>query len=333
MEDAEYRGGDVALGDGGGGWSMSTGASALGTGAARWVLRGLLLLGPLLGGAALALASHPAVPAAVRPPAAPPASAAGGQGAAGFAEQFVAVFVAAGDGDQAKLASFYPGATDLRLEGAPGRLGVDQLVVARLRQTDRDVWSVTVGARLTPAGGAGSVHYFQVPVAAAPVGGGATGYVALGMPAEVGAPARVQAPALVYGPWRPALPADPLAQTVTSALSAYLTGAGGLDRYLSPGTQLAPVSPAPYTQVSVDQLAVEGEQDGSPLTVVPPGGTQLRVLVQVRAGGADGVRVPLTYALTLRVRAGRWEVAALDGAPAEAPSPAVASPVPSAPAS
>ncbi|MFE8950421.1 hypothetical protein [Streptomyces sp. NPDC007856] len=40
----------------------------------------------------------------------------------------------------------------------------------------------------TAAAAADSVHYFQVPVAFGPAGQGATGYVALSMPAEVTAP-------------------------------------------------------------------------------------------------------------------------------------------------
>ncbi|MDH6115669.1 hypothetical protein P3T36_007286 [Kitasatospora sp. MAP12-15] len=320
--------------EGAGGWSWSTGATANAAVLLRWAAWGLMLLGPLLGSAALL--SRPASAGPGRPQSPASAPTAGSQGAAGFAQLFVAAFISAGDGDQAKLAAFYPGATDLRLEGAPGRRSGDQLAVVRLRQTDRDVWSVTVAARITPTAGsaspavdgtgtattppavAGSVHYFQVPVATAPAGGGALGYVALAMPAEVAGPSLVQAPALVYGPMRPALPGDPLTQVAAAGLAAYLTGAGGLERYLAPGTRLTAISPAPYTALTVDQLAVEGEQDGDPVTGVPGDGTRLRLLVVLRAAGADGVRVPLTYALTLRARAGRWEIASLDGAPAEA---------------
>ncbi|GAB2736083.1 conjugal transfer protein [Kitasatospora kifunensis] len=312
--------GGVDRGEAGGGWSWSTGASANTAAVLRRALWGLVLLGPLLGGAALLTRPAAAGPVPAQAPVGAPAT--GGQGAAGFAEQFVAACVAAGDGDQAKLTPYFPGADDLRLEGASGGRSADQLVVVRLRQSDGDVWSVTVAARVSTAGGAGAgvVHYFQVPVAVGPTGGGGTGYVALAMPAEVAAPPRIQAPGLVYGPWRPALPGDPLTQAVSPALSAYLTGSGDLSRYLAPGARLAPISPAPYTALSVDQLAVEGEQDGAQAAAVPGDGIRLGVLVQVRATGTDGVRVPLSYALTLRTRAGRWEISSLDGAPAQAPA-------------
>ncbi|MCX4792261.1 conjugal transfer protein [Streptomyces sp. NBC_01221] len=320
------------------GWS--TGAQANTSAMIRWAVWGLLVLGPLLGTAAYL--SVPAQTGLAKPKAAPTArAAAGAQGAAGFAQLFVAAYIAAGEGDQAKLAAYYPAATSLRLEGPSGRRTGEQLTVVRLRQSDRDVWSVTVAARITetqpaakPSGNerrdsraeakkaaAEAVHYFQVPVATAPAAGGANGYVALAMPAEVASPERIEAPALVYGPLRPALPADPRTQAVTEFLTAYLTraGAGELDRYLAPGTKLAAITPAPYTGVAVDQLAIEGEKSSEPVTTVPGDGTRLRLLVALRATGHDEVRVPLTYALTLKARADRWEIASLDGAPAPAP--------------
>ncbi|MEW1914202.1 conjugal transfer protein [Kitasatospora sp. NPDC085895] len=327
-----------------GGWSVGGRANAVA--AVRWAAWGLLVLGPVLGGAAFVSASSAAAP--VRPvPAAAPAS--GGQGAAGFAQLFVAAFIGAGDGDQAELAAYFPGASALHFEGTPGQRRGEQLTVVRLRQTDRDVWSVTVAARIvdrsapsaspsadsgpgrqgSQPGAAGAVRYFQVPVATAAAADGSSGFVALAMPAEVSAPARIDAPALVYGSVRPALPSDPLVQAVGSFLAAYLTGSGApLDRFLAPGTRIGPVLPAPYTAVAVDQVAVEGSDVAG---AVPRDGVRVRLLAVVRATGPDGARVPLSYAFTLSARAGRWEIAALEGAPAEAdgsvPAPGQSSPV------
>ncbi|MCX4538885.1 conjugal transfer protein [Streptomyces sp. NBC_01669] len=329
------------------GWS--TGAQANTAAAIRWTAWGLLVLGPLLGAFAYLSAPAQAGPAQKKPaPTAPAAT--GAQGAAGFAQLFLAAFISAGEGDQDKLAAYYPDATSLRLEGASDRRRGEQLTVVRLRQTDSGIWSVTVAARITntkpaakPADGpqadgkdeakavaARAVRYFQVPVATATTAGGASGYTALAMPAEVAAPERIKAPGLVYGPMRPALPADPRTQAVTEFLTAYLTGAGELDRYLAPGTHLAPVTPAPYTGIAVDTLAIEGEKGTEPVTTVPDDGTTLRLLVALRATGHDEVRVPLTYALILKARAGRWEIASLDGAPTPATTP-TASVAPAAP--
>ncbi|MFF3113538.1 conjugal transfer protein [Kitasatospora sp. NPDC057904] len=339
-EDGDAKDGGVEAG----GWS--TGARANSVVLVRWAAWCLLLLGPVLGVAAWF--SMPAPTAAGRPQAQPGLPATGSQGAAGFAQLFVAAFISAGDGDQARLAAYFPAASGLRLEGTPGRRSGEQLAVVRLRQTDRDVWSVTVAARITGAIGspgaapsadgrrdpkveaavasAAAVHYFQVPVAAVPSGGGVMGYVALAMPAEVSAPPRAQAPVLVYGPVRPALPGDARTQAVAAFLASYLTGAGELDRYLAPGVRLEAVAPVPYTAVVVDQLAVEGERGGEGAGAVPADGVRARLLVVLRATGHDGVRVPLTYALTLSSRAGRWEIASLDGAPSEALDPAPSGP-------
>nr|MDT0519867.1 conjugal transfer protein [Streptomyces sp. DSM 41633] len=314
-----------------GGWS--TGAQANSTALLRWLVWGLIALGPLLG--ALAYLSVPTTSAAPAPKTAPSApSAIGGQGAAGFASLFVATYLSAGRGDEPKLAAYYPPASNLQLDGVSGQRRGEQLTVVRLRQTDTSVWSVTVAARVTgatptatpstqpgaspsPAAATDAVRYFQVPVATAPGAGGATAYTALALPAEVAAPERAKTPELVYGAMRPALPTDPRTQAVTSFLTAYLTKAGAeLDRYLAPGTRLAAPSPAPYSGVAVDQFAVEGETGGEPVVSVPGDGTTLRLLVTLRATGKDGVRLPLTYALTLKARAGRWEIASLDGAPA-----------------
>ncbi|MDX3538920.1 conjugal transfer protein [Streptomyces sp. MB09-01] len=323
-----------------GGWS--TGAQANSAALIRWTVWGLIALGPLLG--ALAYLSVPATSAAPAPKTAPSApSASGGQGAAGFASLFVAAYLSAGRGDEPKLAAYYPPVASMQLDGVSGQHRGEQLTVVRLRQTDTSVWSVTVAARVTgaqpspapstqpgaspsPSAATDAVRYFQVPVATAPGAGGATAYTALALPAEVAAPERAKTPELVYGAMRPALPTDPRTQAVTSFLSAYLTKAGAeLDRYLAPGTRLAAPSPAPYSGVAVDQFAVEGETGGEPVVAVPGDGTTLRLLVTLRATGQDGVRMPLTYALTLKARAGRWEIASLDGAPAiTSPTPAPA---------
>jgi hypothetical protein len=332
-----------------GGWS--TGARANTGTLLRWAAWGLLVLGPVLGAAAFvrtsATGQAPPTVAASTP------TGTGSQGAAGFATLFVSQFLRAGEGDQDKLAAYYPSAGDVRLEGEPDRRHGEQLTVVRLRQTDPDVWSVTIGARVVSdtappaketteadategassaptAAAEDAIRYFQVPVAVGPAVGGASGYVALSMPAEVTAPARIKTPELIYGPVQQAAPSDPRTQAVTQFLDTYLTGSGALDRYLAPGTKLSPIRPAPYTGIAVDQMAIEGDQASEPITTVPADGTRTRVVVTVRATGHDQVRVPLAYALTLTARAGRWEIAALDGAPTPAPK-APASPSPTAP--
>jgi len=125
------------------------------------------------------------------------------------------------------------------------------------------------------------------------------------------------APGVVAGPGRAAVPKPPYGVTVPEGdlpsavgefLAAYLTGAGEVSRYLAPGVTLSPVSPAPYTALSVEQvLAVE---EAAAAEKVPADGTTAHVLARVEARGTAG-RWPLAYELTLKARSDRWEVAAL----------------------
>ncbi|MGW2089118.1 conjugal transfer protein [Streptomyces sp. NPDC001880] len=114
---------------------------------------------------------------------------------------------------------------------------------------------------------------------------------------------------------------DPAGQTLTGFFAAYLAGSGELDRYLSPGTALAAVSPAPYTQVEVDRLAEVGTSD--PGSAGPQSdGARRRLLVDITASDADGQKRPLTYAITITARDGRWEIASVEGAPVLSNEPA-----------
>ncbi|AEM88732.1 hypothetical protein Strvi_9481 (plasmid) [Streptomyces violaceusniger Tu 4113] len=321
LEEWEQRGTEA------GGWQMSTGARANATVLARWFAWAVICAGPILG--LLAWLSAAAAVDAVPPPRPRAQHAeADGAGPSGFAELYVSAFVAAGEGDQDQLAPYYPSAGQLQLDGKSGRQTATQTTAVRVRQTASGAWSVTVAARLGPKGGekedgakSGALRYFQVPVLASAGGdgSGAEDYVAATLPAEVAAPGgQPRQPQLGYGPERAAVPGDTRAETARDFLDAYLTGSGELDRYLAPGLHMEPVRPAPYREVEVEYLAVAGEESAGPATGVPANGTRQRLLVQIRATGDDRVPVPLSYALTLTARAGRWEIAALDATPATA---------------
>ncbi|MGI5397069.1 hypothetical protein [Streptomyces sp. CA-251251] len=99
-----------------------------------------------------------------------------------------------------------------------------------------------------------------------------------------------------------------LASTVGEFLGANLTGTGEVDRYLAPGVKLTPVSPAPYTTVTVRE--VSAVEEAAAAGQVPADGTKVRVLVQAEARDEAG-RWPLAYELALTARSGRWDIAAL----------------------
>ncbi|SHN31114.1 conjugal transfer protein [Streptomyces yunnanensis] len=310
------------------GWattSMSPGAMANWTAVVRWSAWGLLLTGPLLGGWALASTAQPAVvPTQAEAPRVQPASA-DAVAPAGFAELYVAAYVKAGQGDAAvqELAAFYPAARSMTWPSQGGAEHAESASAVQVRQISAGYWSVTVAARITGVSkdDAGQLHYFQVPVRS--TAGTASGWVAAALPAEVAAPAgdAAKTPELSYGSGHAPLASDPAAQTVQGFLAAYLTGQGDVERYLSPGTTLHPVRPAPYTAVTLTQIADHGQGPAEGAEAqTPPDGVQRRLLVSVEGDGRNANGWPMTYAIELRARGGRWEIAALEAAPALATS-------------
>ncbi|WP_439681473.1 conjugal transfer protein [Embleya sp. MST-111070] len=301
----------------------------------------LVASGPLLGIAALSGSSgqaHPAPRAAAAPP------AASDTGPSGFALLYVAAYVEAGNGTEASLAPYYAGSVVLG-HNASARTATRTVIVSS-REVQPGYWSVTVAVRIGLRNKAGEVvdagvQFYRVGVqAVGPAAAGGTaapgdaqvGYAATSLPAQVAAPAAFKPSGLGYVTSRGSGASDPATGTARSFLQAYLAGRGELDRYTSPGVRLRPISPSPYTDVEV--TSVDDDSTGVADQKVPADGALRRLLVRVDALDAFGARYPLTYALELRSRGGRWEVALLDDAPILRPDakPAPA-PVPTAPAS
>jgi hypothetical protein len=314
------------------GWKTSTAQMA---GLSRLVRAGvwaLVVSGPVLGALAFLSSSAPAQGAAKPAAAASPASPVG---PAGFAELFVSAYLQAGQGTERDLAPYYSGSVALAVK--PETRTATQSTVIASREVQPGYWSVTVAADVTAHDDKGKsmrlgVQYFRVGIqATGPAGAGGTeqgataGYAATSLPAQVAAPAALKPGGLAYETDRGSSSADPSVETARGFLAAYLTGTTELDRYTSPGTRLQPISPAPYAAVKV--TGVQDDSSGSGQQKVPADGTVLHQLVQVDATDQAGSPVSLNYALTLKSRAGRWEVASVDDAPAiRASSPPSAAP-------
>ncbi|MEU5959326.1 conjugal transfer protein [Streptomyces sp. NPDC047525] len=253
-------------------------------------------------------------------------SAASPVGPAGFAELFISAYLQAGRGTERELAPYYSGSVALSVE--PGARTATQATVIASREAQPGYWSITVAADVSAQDDKGKtkrlgVQYFRVGIqATGPTGAGGTaksstattGYAATSLPAQVAAPTAIKPGALAYESDRGSSNADPAVDTANGFLAAYLTGTSELDRYASPGARLKAISPAPYATVKVT-----GVQDDSTSTTqqkVPADGTVLHQLVQVDATDQAGRPVSLSYALTLKSRASRWEVASVDDAPA-----------------
>ncbi len=111
-----------------------------------------------------------------------------------------------------------------------------------------------------------------------------------------------------------------LTQTVAQFLGAYLAGAGDVTRYVSPAAPVpvTAIAPPAYTKVNVDEILTDTQVDG---TSAPAEGGQLRVLVDATAVTSGKQTSEVNYTLTLRARAGRWEIYSIDPAPESAPGP------------
>lgn len=319
--------------------SQWTGGPALATKAATGVLWAALLAGP----AALLLAGSSALSAA--PAATAPAPAfvdrTGEQAAAAeFAGRLVRLWLTSVRGQEDQLRALVPG-TDITLPEVAWASG--PMTTADVRRQPDGTWlvvtAITGGAAAgapaarpeadssTPAP-APAVRFYAVPVRVDDAG-----LVALTLPAPVPAPTTAAAaPRLAYR--HQLAPTDPLVASVGQFLVALLTGTGEVTRYVSPGTAIDPVTPPPYTAVEVSDVVTDRELVAG--AAAPADGTRLRALVTAKGTAGPQQQALVQYPLTLTVRGGRWEVTAIDPAPALQPptsqpsSPA--SPVPSTPA-
>lgn len=283
-----------------------------------------LVLGPVgavLGGVAVAAAmkSPPAQQAAV-------VDDSNQRAAAGeLAQRVVVAWLAATRANPGALVDLVPGASDASL---PERaFKVTEVGVSGIGRAG-EVWSVTVAATVTDALGVTARRFYRVPVQVTgdPVagGGGASGTVtALTLPAPVSPPSTGAAPQSAYR--GPLGETSAVGVTVTQFLGAYLAGTGDVSRYLTPGVTLTALTPAPYTDVSLEDLRADTNADGD---AVPGDGDQMRVLATVTATVTRQQTSACTYALSLTARAGRWEIAGIDPAPASASKTPSATPAP-----
>lgn len=319
-----------------GGWALgSLGAAANAVTVVRRAAWVLLLAGPALGAWALLSQPEVVVSRAVPERGAVAAADTSASGPGGFAELFVHAYLEAGEGTEGSLEGFLPGAESVVVLAGPGSQVVEQVAAVRVRAVSDGYWAVTVAARVRlvksaavkPAvqegadagAGVAVLRYFRVPVRSGPAGA----LAAVSLPAEVGAPPAGKAPALGYGQGVEPSQADAGVRTLGGFFSSYLAGEGELDRYMSPGSALASVVPVPYASVALVRIAEYGTN--APGAAFSEGaeiadGTRRRLLVDVAAVDPVGVERPLTYAVAMKARDGRWEVEAVEAAPLLAPA-------------
>ena len=152
---------------------------------------------------------------------------------------------------------------------------------------------------------AAGTRFFAVTMV--PSAGGCQGWSPAALPAQVPAPRLAGDTGDGAAGYDVSLPTtdSPLSDTLAAFFAGMLAGAGDLERYVAPGVAIAPLSPAPYREVSVTELRARTE----PAAPVPADGTVLQLLATVTTDPDD---LPLAYPVTVAVRGGRWEVVAID---------------------
>ena len=227
---------------------------------------------------------------------------------AGFAELAVRTWIeASGDEDDAAVGALFA-VNPSTAAGDSGRRRVGATDTVGARQLDGgDYWAVTVAAGVDELGGdrrwrSAGMWYVEIGVVRDERGA----LVAVGEPALVpppAAPADEPRPA-GGGLGVPSSDDEEMASTVEGFLSALVAGDGDVSRYLAPGVEIAPVTPAPFEQIALQRWSVTELSD-----------TEVRIRLTARGASAAGVPRTVSYELGLKQRAGRWEVRSLSGAP------------------
>lgn len=146
-------------------------------------------------------------------------------------------------------------------------------------------------------------RYWQVPISTHE-----SGPKAMGFPTPVAAPSSGIGEDLAYSETL-ALSSEG-GETVSNFLAAYLTGEGDITRFTSPDATFAAIDPAPYSRVDIIKLGSDLPADEQ-----TDEGSELRVRAVIAAQNADERMATASYALTMTMRADRWEVLAIDDAP------------------
>ncbi len=274
----------------------------------RWIQGVLWLLvmsGPV---AATVLALHVAVLGdrvdglAARPVVAASADSAGAEG---FAELYVAGFLAGGVDAVEGLSGIAELPTGGVVEGGwfasrTVSLGAEELAPG--------YFAVTVAADVVADSGdsetgrtwvAVGTRFYTVGVVET-----GSGWVASGLPTLVTRPLPAPAPELLVSRMNGLDDSAGLEDAVAAFLAAYLTGVRDLSRYTIAGSSLVPVEPAPFVAVEITRAGSAVSGDGTRY-----------VTVLVRATDSARRRQVLEYSLAVTQRDGRWEIADLLPAP------------------
>lgn len=226
-------------------------------------------------------------------PGVPPALA---QQAQSVAQGFVSAWLTATKDDASRL-SRYTHTTGLRLPEKGSE--IREIRVSELGLVNDATFRVTVSVEVKDPSGQWQPRAFDVLLITA----GNQELSILGLPSERAHPAAKSKKFEGYS--KDLSTNKAVTSSVEGFLQAYLIGSGDLTRFVSPGTTITPVSPAPYTSARIEYVVGDREPgekatDGDVIHV------SARLLLTNETTEALG-----DFQLTLTARAGRWEVSTL----------------------
>jgi hypothetical protein len=224
-----------------------------------------------------------------------------------YAQGCITRWLTATEAHQQTLADCWTLRDPIRLPTTPAVVVDSAAVAAVTLVTDTSTaqqWSVVVSVAERPYQSASpATTFYRLPVVYS-----SYGVRASALPARITGPGAGADAPLGYPVTLAAT--NPAFRTVTGFLTAYLTTAGGLDRYVTADSGLLPA--ADYRSATLTKLLV---QHSVPDQGVPPDGTQVHALATVDAATTQFAPRREDYPITLTVVSGRWTVAAVDFAP------------------
>lgn len=284
-----------------------TKGSVFGARAATVGLYGFLLVYPFV--ASLVVSSSSSTDTAVAADSATQVRSTEVQAAGSVAAQFVGAWLSATQQDSAQLQTFVD-ASGLNLPQVPWPYR-DLSIVSVGEESSAGVVPVEVAVQLeeTSIAGEAPVTSWQTRYFAVAVQVAGDSLRPMGLPAPIAGPANDAKPAdLGYG--AKILADSPAAETVSSFLTAYLSGNGDVSVYVTPSKEITAVQPAPYSAVKVTSLTGDTEPEEN-----PDDGTELHARVKAELTTGTGQMVTAEYSLTMTARADRWEVTSIDPTP------------------
>jgi hypothetical protein len=236
---------------------------------------------------------------------------------AGTAEVAVTAWLTAASGDEERLAALFITPPSVASSDTD-RLSVERATTVAGQRLGDGYWTVTVAVDVVEVPLPSIEDETDVDLAAEAAPPAVTWYVELGVVGdpEVGL-AAMTTPAVMPG--APPLPegwrvegrsagrpdaGDPVVAMVDGFLSALLTGSGDPSRYLAPGVEVPVSAPAPFADITIDEIGVAQLDEPAEaiqvwLSVTTPGGSRQSAFYEIEAAERDD----------------RWEVLSVSGAP------------------